>query len=401
MATQASGLGSAVRGFGKLFGTRNPEDAIAVPTSDESVTAAPLPADQIATAEARRRSDEAAAELDRYRAILANVSAFLLEHAIEPLPDHYQLAYRHRIAGEPGLGQSVAALIRDGHATIDAIGENDSGLSVALLASLVQQAQQQLEDVAALARRSGEEAREYGQALESNIAELAPTIASHPVLGSLVGLTQMMIEKTNAAEAQMRNSASQMDVMRGDLDQAREQAETDALTGLFNRRAFERELGAATERAKIHGTPLSIAFCDIDHFKQINDTHGHDIGDRVLSFVGKVLVENAGKRGIVARHGGEEFVFLFDGMAPEDAYEIVDIARYDLAKRNIIDRHAGQPIGTVTFSAGVAALGIDSNISHMLRRADRALYRAKREGRNRVLLADNDIAAVNPDRPLP
>jgi len=399
MATQANGLGSAVRGFGKLFGARAPGEASAAP-SNETAVVLPEP-EPSALAEAQRRSDEAAAELDRYRAILANVSAFLLEHAIEPLPDHYALAYRHRVAGEPGLGQQVAALIRDGHATMEAIRENDSALSVALLATLVQQAQQQLEDVAALARRSGEEAKAYGHALQENIAELAPTIASHPVLGSLVGLTRMMIEKTAAAEMQMRQSATQIETMRGNLDQAREQAETDALTGLFNRRAFERELGAAAERAKIHGTPLSVAFCDIDHFKLVNDTHGHDIGDRVLSFVGKVLVENVGKRGIVARHGGEEFVLLFDSMTPEDAYEIVDIARYDLAKRNIIDRNAGQPIGTVTMSAGVAALGLDANISNMLRRADRALYRAKREGRNRVLLADKDLAAINPERPLP
>lgn len=401
MATQANGLGGTVRGLGKLFGAKVTDDADQ-PSSDAQQ--APHAADlveQVPSAEMQRRSDEAAAELDRYRSILANVSAFLLEHAIEPLPDHYNLAYRHRVAGEPGLGQRIGALIRDGHATIEAVRENEGALSIALLATLVQQAHQQLEDVAALARRSGEDARAYGQALEENIAELAPTIATHPVLGSLVGLTRMMIEKTSAAENQMRQSASQMETMRGNLDEAREQAETDALTGLSNRRAFERELGAAAERAKIHSTPLSVAFCDIDHFKLVNDTHGHDIGDRVLSFVGKILVENVGKRGIVARHGGEEFVLLFEGMEPEDAFEIVDIACYDLAKRNIKDRHAGQPIGTVTISAGVAGLGIDGNISNMLRRADRALYRAKREGRNRVLLADGDPSGVNLDRPLP
>ena len=380
MATQASGLGGAVRGIGKIFSGRSQDE-----DAEQSI-ASILPS---------------AAELDRYRAILANVSSFLLEYAIEPVPQHYELAYRHRVAGEPGLGQQIAALIRDGHSTIDAIRGNEGALSVALLATLVQQAQQQLEDVAALARRSGEEAKAYGQALEDNIAELAPTIASHPVLGSLVGLTRMMIEKTAAAETHMRQSASQMESMRDSLDQAREQAETDALTGLFNRRAFERELGAAAERSKIHGTPLAVAFCDIDHFKLVNDTYGHDVGDRVLSFVGKVLMENAGKRGIVARHGGEEFVLLFDGMTPEEAHEIVDIARYDLARRNIIDRISGQPIGSITLSAGVAGIGFDGNISNMLRRADRALYRAKREGRNLVLLADNDPGSVNLDRPLP
>lgn len=347
------------------------------------------------------RAEEAMAELERYRNILANISAFLLEHAIEPLPVHYALAYRHRVAGEPGLGQQVAALIRDGSTMIDALRENDGALTVALLASLVEQAQKQLEEVAELARRSGEDARTYGYALEENISELAPTIASNPVLGSLVGLTRVMIEKTSAAEALMRESASQMDGMRDSLDQAREQAETDALTGLSNRRAFERILGAAAERAVSQGSPLSMAFCDIDHFKDVNDTHGHEVGDRVLTFVARLLAENVGSNGIVARHGGEEFVLLFEGIPPEEAFDLVDVARCDLARRNIIDRQAGQSIGNITISAGVAGLAHDRNISNMLRRADRALYRAKRGGRNLVLLADPDPNSVNNERPLP
>ena len=391
MATQPSGLNSSVRGLGKWFSGRMSAE-IPAESAQHIPAIASIP---------RSRSEDALAEIDRYRSILANVSAFLLEHAIEPLPDHYALTYRHRIAGEPGLGPTVADLIRDGHAMIEAVREADPGLSVALLAALVEQAQAQLAEVADLARRSGEDARSYGYALEENISELAPTIASNPVLGSLVGLTRMMIEKTSAAEQLMRESAAQMDVMRDSLDQAREQAETDVLTGLSNRRAFERLLGAAAERAVSQGTPLSLAFCDIDHFKDVNDTHGHEVGDRVLTFVSKLLVENSGRHGVVARHGGEEFVLLFEGMTPEEAFEIVDIARFDLAKRNIIDRSAGQPIGTITMSAGVAGLAPDGSISNMLRRADRALYRAKRGGRNLVLLADPDPNSVTSDRPLP
>lgn len=401
MTTQPNGLGIAMRGLGKLFGvgaTDRSEAADDMVTRGRLASIAPVPPRAIA---GTSRAEEAAIEIERYRAILANVSAFLLEHAIEPLPDHYALAYRHRIAGEPGLGTQVADLIRDGSTMIEAMREDEGALSIALLATLVKQAQQQLAEVAALARRSGDDARQYGQSLDENISELAPAIASHPVLGSLVGLTRMMIEKTSAAEALMRESASQMDGMRNSLDQAREQAETDVLTGVSNRRAFERMLGAATERAVSQGAPLSIAFCDIDRFKDVNDTHGHDIGDRVLTFVARLLAENIGSRGNVARHGGEEFVMLFEGLAPEEAFEVVDAARFDLSKRNIIDRNGGQHIGSITISAGIAGLAPDANISNMLRRADRALYRAKRGGRNLVLLADPDPNSVNNERPLP
>lgn len=392
MNAHVNPLSSAVKGLSKWLGSA--DHGAAGPQVPEEATPYLSPL-------VLARADEAAAELDRYRATLANVSSFLLEHAIEPVPQHYELAYRHRIAGEPGLGEAIARLVRDGHAMIDACRSDDSGLSIQLLASLVEQAQRQLADVAHIARTSGEEARAYGQALEENISELAPAVAAHPVLGSLVGLTRMMIEKTNAAERMMRESAVAMDKMRDNLDQAREQADTDSLTGLNNRRAFERLLGAAGERAVASGQPLSLAFCDIDHFKQVNDTHGHDVGDRVLTFVGKLLSEHVGRRGIVARHGGEEFVLLFEGIDTEDAWEIVDIARHDLSRRNIIDRNGGQPIGTITFSAGVAGLTADGNISNMLRRADLALYRAKRAGRDKVLLADTDPFSVSSDRPLP
>lgn len=345
--------------------------------------------------------DESVAELGRYRAVLGNVSGFLLENAIEPLPWHYELVYRHRIEREPGLDETIRTLVQDGRALIDTIRENEGDLSVELLHSLVEQAQQQLARIVELAHRSGEEARSYGRALEDNISELAPAIASHPALGSLVGLTRVMIEKTSAAEVLMRESAEQMDTMRDNLDQAREQAETDALTGLSNRRAFERLLGAAAERASSNGAPLSLAFCDIDHFKHVNDSHGHDVGDRVLTFVGKLLADHVRSQGQVARHGGEEFVLLFEGQTPEQAWKLVDAARDDLASRNIIDRNAGQPIGMISFSAGVAGMSPDGNISNMLRRADRALYRAKRAGRNQVLIADPDPQSVNNDRPLP
>ncbi|MBL0116784.1 MAG: GGDEF domain-containing protein [Sphingomonadales bacterium] len=72
------------------------------------------------------------------------------------------------------------------------------------------------------------------------------------------------------------------------------------------------------------GKPMSLAICDIDHFKKFNDTYGHDVGDRVLRFVSSVLLENCGRRGAVSRHGGEEFVVIFEETTPEMAYEIID-----------------------------------------------------------------------------
>lgn len=138
----------------------------------------------------------------------------------------------------------------------------------------------------------------------------------------------------------------------------------------------------------LSGKPMSLAICDIDHFKKFNDTYGHDVGDRVLRFVSSVLLENCGKRGAVSRHGGEEFVIIFEETTPEMAYEIIDAARRDLGERHFVNKETNEEIGTVSFSAGVAKLGESGDVGQLLRSADRSLYRAKANGRNCVMLSD-------------
>jgi diguanylate cyclase len=178
-----------------------------------------------------------------------------------------------------------------------------------------------------------------------------------------------------------------MNQLRGSLAEARRLAESDQLTGLANRRAFEGRLRQAVATARDNGKPLSLAFCDIDHFKKINDTHGHDVGDRILKFVAQRLASVSGNNCFVARHGGEEFVMLFEGLSAEEAARMVDDVRADMEDRRLVAKQSGEPIGKVSFSAGVATLADNDNGRGMLRAADQALYKAKREGRNRVELA--------------
>ena len=185
---------------------------------------------------------------------------------------------------------------------------------------------------------------------------------------------------------QLRDAGKQMTQLRGSLAEARRIAESDALTGLANRRAFENKLRRAVIHARESGKPLSLAFCDIDHFKNINDVHGHDVGDRILKFVAQRLASASGNNCFVARHGGEEFVMLFEGLTAEQAGQIVNQVRADLGERRLVAKTSGEPIGQVSFSAGIAALTPRENGRQMLRSADQALYRAKAEGRNRVVI---------------
>lgn len=341
-----------------------------------------------------RPDDEASAdptgELARYGATIQAIREVMLRHAIEPNPANYDLVYRHVIAREPRLEEAMEQLIRSGYAPLPgSAAAGQPGVSEVALDGIVESAQKHLQAIEAMIRKSTSDTKGFGDALEGSATRIAEAPGGDPALRSLISLTRAMIEKTRAAERELRLRSKAMTDLKMSLNEAQIQADTDALTGLSNRRAFERMLGAGGARAMMSGNPMSLAICDIDHFKKFNDTYGHDVGDRVLRFVSSVLLENCGRRGAVSRHGGEEFVIIFEETAPEMAFEIIDAARRDLGERHFVNKDTNEAIGTVSFSAGVAVLGVTGDVGHLLRNADRSLYRAKASGRNCVVLADH------------
>ena len=157
-------------------------------------------------------------------------------------------------------------------------------------------------------------------------------------------------------------------------------ATTDFLTGLLNRRAFFESFGEACERTKT-GSVVSAIICDLDHFKRINDTHGHGVGDMVLR---SVSAEAAQLDGTVGRLGGEEFGIIVEA-GVSDALEIAESFRRTISRLKI---RTDDAVVEVTCSLGIAEWEIGDTIDGLLRRADMALYEAKRAGRNRVVAAD-------------
>lgn len=204
---------------------------------------------------------------------------------------------------------------------------------------------------------------------------------------ALIQISREMLERMHQIDSSMKESRAETEELCESLARARREAELDHLTGLPNRRAFERRFTDASAVAREAGEALSVAFCDIDHFKKVNDTHGHEAGDRVLRAVSDILREAASSDCFVARHGGEEFALLFRGSAKEDAWSKLEGVRRILARRRFRNRETDQSFGQITFSAGIAEIGDAEDPRSALARADEALYRAKGEGRNRVLIA--------------
>lgn len=187
----------------------------------------------------------------------------------------------------------------------------------------------------------------------------------------------LMATNTALQNEVSRRSALEQELLR--------QAVTDPLTGLDNRREFERRFDDEAARARRGGGGFCIALVDLDHFKQINDTHGHAAGDEVLRHVAALCRESFRGVDAVARVGGEEFAILLHGAAPSSAAEVM---------QRFIDTLAARPVGLaggktvrVTATAGIALwAAADPRLDAVLQRADAALYAGKRAGRNRVVL---------------
>jgi len=159
-------------------------------------------------------------------------------------------------------------------------------------------------------------------------------------------------------------------------------ATTDALTGLLNRREFNRRISEEIARAKRHKTSICLALFDIDHFKKINDTYGHNAGDAVLKELGELISVNTRSCDIAARYGGEEFALILPETSLNEGYELLERLRDRVEKQYF---HLSYSPIQATISVGVAQYDfMDSCAADFCERTDKALYQAKRNGRNRV-----------------
>jgi two-component system, cell cycle response regulator len=173
--------------------------------------------------------------------------------------------------------------------------------------------------------------------------------------------------------------------LRDNVQMSIEMAITDPLTGLFNRRYMESHLSTLLEQAASRGKPLAVLVIDIDYFKSINDSHGHDAGDDVLRDFALRIKRSIRGIDLACRLGGEEFVVVMPETDMAVAAMVAERLRRRIAAESFAIQKGSRTI-PVTISIGIAALrGRDDNAASLLKRADQALYRAKRDGRNRVV----------------
>jgi len=226
---------------------------------------------------------------------------------------------------------------------------------------------------------------EYGALLSRSLDTLKDHEQVSPVLSEVIEKTDEMRQTVEGLHQRLDQYLVNVERLQRELEETRERSYTDGLTRVSNRMYFEEQLGqlvAEHDSAK-KPEPFCIMIVDLDQFKAINDRFGHRIGDEILVLIAAMLKANIKGRDIVARYGGDEFAILLPQTPLADAMTLAEDMSKRIAEREIRAKQTGVSFGHLTISIGVAEYVAKEGGAKLIDRADSALYKAKKEGRNR------------------
>jgi diguanylate cyclase len=210
------------------------------------------------------------------------------------------------------------------------------------------------------------------------------------LIDGLVAELSKSVSRASKLEKNFVEATQELTQIKVSLDQAEKLARTDALTGLPNRYAFEDFFRSAQTAAVENRRPLSVLLIDVDHFKRFNDDFGHGVGDQVLRLIAKVLQEQVRDQDLPARYGGEELIAVFPNSDLKACTAVGESIRRLISERKITRRSNGEVLPGITVSVGVAQLKPGESMTDVIERCDKALYKAKGSGRNRVVASEAD-----------
>lgn len=331
---------------------------------------------------------------DHALSLLREVLVWIGQHDVSPDPITYAVFYEHlsgrndrlSTALEPLLAAQARltdAQLRALHAAhIAAPGGDDAE-------RIRGDMQRVMDRIADSAARTGQAAGAFGAGLDGlqNALQAEDAAALAVQVAQARQKTQVMQASVDALQEQVSSSHAEIERLRSDLERMREQAVRCALTGVLNRRGFDDQLQKMLATPPADGAEHCVVLIDIDHFKRVNDTYGHPVGDKVIAGLGEVLRMLPPEPGMsLARYGGEEFAILLPSSSRRRAVRVAEWVRSRVGRIGLRSKQTQEVRLNITVSAGVAAWKPGDEAQALLVAADGALYRAKAAGRDRVVV---------------
>ena len=329
---------------------------------------------------------------DRHYAKIA--WGFLDEHRISPSPENYAIWFQYAVAKNFDLVNEINKILKN---KVPFSQETTSYLyNKYIIGSRAQKAideaassaQSVLQEVLKVVNNFSGETKSYNQNVDQYLEDISTQFEDNNVkdmVKQLISKTATLKESGEKINAKLEESTKEIQTLRQNLQEVTQESQRDFLTGVYNRKAFEKLFAEYVETAKEQKKDMCLMMIDIDFFKRFNDKFGHLLGDEVLKIVARSLTDILKGRDVVARFGGEEFVVILPETPIEGALKVAEAIRAAIASKELKRRDTGENYGTITVSMGVARFRPETDtLTSLTKRADDALYRSKREGRNRV-----------------
>jgi len=329
---------------------------------------------------------------DQNSHFLRQILQFFSVHKMMPTPVNYALIYEHITGSNNKLSSAINLLIKQGKTL-------DKDLSIKLYYKYIKdnslesfdKINKELETLINKTSKTvadtSQKASDAGVAFEEQ-ASAASVINSNAELQKVI--SDVVVEATSLAtiskslKTELDSANQEMDSLRSELIRVRESAATDALTGLLNRGSFDIELNKLIDQK--NNAESCLVMFDLDHFKKVNDTYGHLIGDSVLKFTGNLLKKYAEPQHYSARYGGEELAIIMPETTIKKSADIAEKIRSTLEKSRLKKKNSNESIGKITVSIGISRLKESDTFEDFIMRTDKALYQAKETGRNKVVI---------------